>query len=252
MTELAGAARSRGAGSAGARNMRNDRVRTWAVLAGVAGAMVLAGPAGAVGWEAGGHLLYAEPRGDFAAVIERGFGIQGYGVLKLDPLGIAGIRLDGGLINYGNEKSTVPLSNTVRRVLVEVNTSNNIAMVGIGPQLSAPSGPVRPYAYAAFGLGYFFTESSVKGTNSTDEAFASSTNFDDTTPSVTFGGGLQIPVANIVAIDFGVEYRRHRQARYLTEGDIVEEPDGSVTLLVNESDADLMVYRLGVAFIGGR
>jgi opacity protein-like surface antigen len=113
-----------------------------------------------------------------------------------------------------------------------------------------PSGPVRPYLYGTIGLGYFFTESSVKGTNSTDQEFASSTNFDDTTPALTLGGGFQIPVARIVAIDLGVEYRRHREARYLTEGDIVEEDDGSVTLNVNESDADLFVYRIGVSFTG--
>lgn len=232
--------------------MSKARSQPLAALVLAAGILACAPPARAVSWEAGAHLLYAEPRGPFAEVIDQGFGMQGYGVLKLDPMGIAGIRLDMGLINYGNEKSTVPLSNTVSRVLVEVNTSNNIAVFGVGPQISVPSGPVRPYAYATFGVGYFFTESSVKGTNSTDEAFASSTNFDDTTPSMTLGGGIQIPVGGIVGIDVGVEYRRHRHARYLTEGDIVEEPDGSVTLFVNESDADLFVYRLGVAFIGGR
>lgn len=221
------------------------RARLFAVLALLP---LIAPQAHAERWLAGGHLLYAEPRASFAAVVDRGFGIQGYGVFNLDPVGVVGIRVDGGLINYGNEEQTVPLSNTVTRVLVKVTTSNNIAMLGIGPQLSVPVGPIRPYAYATIGLGYFFTESSVKGKDSSDQPFASSTNFDDTAPATTVGGGILIPVARPVGIDLGAEYRRHRNVRYLAEGDVIDNPGGTPTLRVRESDADLMVYRIGVTF----
>ena len=198
-------------------------------------------------WLVGGHLIYAQPRGPFASVVDQGFGIQGFGLLNLDPVGVIGLRVDLGALNYGNEESTVPLSNTVQRVNVKVSTSNNIAMVGIGPQLTVPVGPVRPYAYATYGVGYFFTESSVKGSDSSNQPFASSTNYDDTAPAVSFGGGLMVPISRPVMLDLGMEYRRHRQVRYLTEGDIIEEPSG-VTLRVHESDADLVLYRLGVTF----
>ena len=199
-------------------------------------------------WVAGGHLLYAEPRASFAAVVDRGFGLQGFGVFNLDPTGVIGIRLDGGIINYGNEEQTVPLSNTVQRVFVKITTSNNIGMLGIGPQLSVPVGPVRPYAYATIGLGYFFTESSVKGNDGSNQPFASSTNFDDSALSNSFGGGMMIPVARLVSIDLGAEYRRHRNVRYLAAGDVFDNPGGTPTLRVRESDADLMVYRMGVTF----
>jgi opacity protein-like surface antigen len=109
---------------------------------------------------------------------------------------------------------------------------------------------VRPYVFGSVGVGYFFTESSVKGSNTSDEPFASTLNFDDTTNGATIGGGLRFPIAGHFAIDLGAEYRRYRNARYLAEGDIVEESDGSVTLLVNETDAELMMYRVGVAFRG--
>ncbi len=221
----------------------------WTALALCAAALLsYARPAQAVGWEAGGHLVYAEPRADFAAVIDQGFGIQGFGVLLLDPSGFIGLRLDGGFLNYGNETVRVPLSSTVRRILVDVNTSNNIAMLDIGLQVAAPDGPVRPYLYGSVGIGYFFTESSVKGSNTSDEPFANTRNFDDTTTGAALGGGLRVPVWQTLSVDFGVEYRRYRNARYLTEGDIIEESDGSVTLRVHESDADLVVYRLGVVF----
>ena len=228
-----------------------SRARPFAALMLLALLATPATPAHAERWVAGGHLLYAQPRGPFAAVVNQGFGIQAYGVFNLDPVGVFGIRLDGGLINYGNEDTTVPLSNTVQRVNVKVSTSNNIAMLGIGPQLSVPSGPLRPYVYATIGFGYFFTESSVKGSDSSNQPFASSTNFDDTTPARTIGGGLIIPIAHPVSLDLGAEYRRHRDARYLAAGDVIDNPGGGgVTLRVRKSDADLMVYRLGVTFSG--
>lgn len=231
--------------------MRRPHAVLAAALAFCAGASPFSpAPARAVAWEAGGHLTYAEPRAEIAEVVERGFGIQGFGVLFLDPQGYVGLRVDGGFLNYGNEKVRVPLSNTVRRVLVDVNTSNNIAMLDIGLEFSAPAGPLRPYVFANVGFGYFFTESSVSGSNTSDEPFARTLNFDDTTTGATFGGGLRIPVAGQISVDLGAEYRRYTQARYLTEGDIIEEADGSVTLRVRESDAELMMYRLGVAFRG--
>ncbi len=215
---------------------------------GIAASLCLAASsAHALRWEAGAHFVYAEPRAGFANVVQRAFGLQGHGVLYVDPAGVAGIRLDAGYLNYGSEEKTVPLSNTVQRIDVKVNTSNNIAMIGIGPQFTVPAGPVRPYVYGTVSLGYFFTESSVKGTDSSNQEFASSTNFDDTTPGTTVGGGLRIPIVRPALIDIGVEYRHHRQARYLTKGDIVEGPNG-VELHVRESDADLFLYRIGISF----
>lgn len=226
-----------------------DRRALHRIVFALACAIACAAPSSATaGWEAGGHLDYAEPRDAFAVVVERAFGLQGFGVLHLDPAGFIGLRVDAGFLNYGNEEIQVPLSSTVRRVLVDVTTTNNVAMLDLGIEISAPAGPVRPYVLGSLGIGYFFTESSVSGSNTSDEPFASSLNFDDTTTGVTLGGGLRIPVAARIAVDLGVEYRRYTNARYLAEGDIIEESDGSVTLLVNETDAELVVYRLGVAF----
>ena len=36
-------------------------------------------------------------------------------------------------------------------------------------------------------------------------------------------------------------------ARYLTEGDIVDHPDGSISFLENRAEANMVVFRLGVS-----
>ena len=215
----------------------------------VAGFATVAAPAAAhaLGGQAGGSLFYVEPRESFARVVDRGFGLQGFGVLNLDPAGVLGLRLDLGILNYGNESYTVPLSNTVRRVDVTVTTSNNIAMASIGPQITVPAGPLRPYGFATIGLGYFFTESSVAGTGG-EESFASSLNFDDVTAAITAGGGLQAPVARHLLLDLGAEYRRHREVRYLTKGDIVEQPDGGMEIRSRQSNADVILFKVGATY----
>jgi opacity protein-like surface antigen len=236
-----------GPGKAGDMRLRSAYSNLCAAL--VAGVVTVAAPAAARAWggQTGGSLFYVEPRESFGRVVERGFGFQGFGVLNLDPAGVLGLRVDLGVINYGNESFTVPLSNTVRRVGVTVTTSNNIAMASIGPQITVPAGPLRPYGFATIGLGYFFTESSVAG-SSGEESFASSLNFDDVTAAVTAGGGVQAPLTRHVLLDLGAEYRRHREVRYLTEGDIVEQPDGGMEFRSRQSGADVILFKVGATY----
>ena len=52
---------------------------------------------------------------------------------------------------------------------------------------------------------------------------------------------------NPVYLDFGVERHDNGIANYLTEGDIVDHSDGSVTIYPNRSEADLLSFRFGVA-----
>lgn len=209
-------------------------------------AALAATSAHAARFEAGGHLLVASPRGEFAKVVDDGFGLQGYGVANFDPEGWFGIRLDGGFVNYGNTSYTTPLSTTVP-VRVRVSTSNNIAMLGIGPQFSVPTGPVRPYLYGTIGLGYFFTTTSAKDL-SDDSEIASDEQQSDASLAYSAGGGVRIPVGRRVSIDLGAEYRTHDEAEYLTEGDLSQDTNGDIIIRERRSEANLVLYRVGVTF----
>lgn len=217
------------------------------IVAALALALACAAPASAARWEAGGHLLVAEPTGDFSQVAGTGFGIQGYGVFNVEPTGMFGIRLDAGFVNYGNEDYDVPFSSTVP-VTVRVSTTNNIGMFGIGPQFSVPSGALRPYVYGTIGVGIFYTQTSVRDLYGGGE-IASNTNQSDGAFAWSVGGGVKIPVARTVSIDLGAEYRAHQDAEYLTEGDLTQDPDtNGIIANVNKSEANLVLYRIGVTF----
>lgn len=204
-------------------------------------------------WSAGAVLGASIPQGEFADFVDEGFLFGGHVAYALDPGGFLKLRLDGAYNQYGKEEFTVPLSRTVSRVFVDVNTTNNIGMLAVGPELTLAAGPVQPYAHALVGVSHFYTQSSVEGTSDRfffgrDDAFARSTNFDDTELGYAAGGGFRVPLSRSVAVDVGVQYRLHGQTSYLREGSITEREDGTLDIDPIRSDADFVLVRLGAAF----
>ncbi|HYJ80411.1 MAG TPA: hypothetical protein VEW03_12440 [Longimicrobiaceae bacterium] len=202
------------------------------------------------GGYAGGSLIFARPQGEFGDFVQEGWGAGAHYLHRLRRDGLLAVRVDGSFLNYGHERFRVPLSPTIGgRVTVDVTTDNNIAFLGVGPQLGAPTGVVRPYVNGFVGVSYIFTSSAVEGSSSA-EPFANTTNFDDASFSYGGGGGVYVPVRrgpSPISIDAGLTYRRSGRAEYLLEGGITDNPDGSVTLSPVRSETDLLVFYLGVS-----
>jgi opacity protein-like surface antigen len=197
--------------------------------------------------------VYGAPIGEFSDFVERGWGLNLHGVLPVDRAGVLGLRGDAGFLIYGHERQRDCLSRTVGcRIQVDVNTTNSIALAGLGPQLSLPLGPIRPYVNARAGLAYIATNSSVEGTRS-DRDFADTTNFDDLVFSWGAGGGLAVSLsrgARPVALDLSVTWLDNGRASYLREGDIIDEPDGGILIDPVRSDTDLLLFQIGLSFGG--
>ena len=197
----------------------------------------------------GGRLEFAQPQGEFGDRVDQGIGGNLHYIHALDRDGILAVRLDAEAITYGYERQRVILSPTVGgRILADLVTTNNIAFLGVGPQIGAPNGRLRPYAHGFAGVSYLFTTSSLEGSAS-GEPFASTTNFDDVTFAYGGGAGLYIPLRRGVApisLDLGATYRNAGQAEYLREGDITDNPDGTVTLRPVRSDTDMLTFHVGV------
>jgi len=201
-------------------------------------------PIGAVG----ASFSYGRPVGDFLRYVHEGFGLDAFFRWNADPQGVFSLKLDGGFLVYGSETKRVPLSTTVGgRILVDLTTDNNIAWMGFGPQLTFPTGSFRPYANASIGFSYFWTQSSVEGSDDAFD-FANTTNFSDVAFRYGFGWGVLIPFQSgrtEWAIDMGAIYHGNGQVLYLREGGITDLPDGSIILHPIRSDANLLTYRLG-------
>jgi hypothetical protein len=207
------------------------------------------GPPPLLGW-GGGSLDLALPTGEFKQYVNVGGGATGFVALRLGSEGTLSLRLDGTYLIYGSETRRVPLgSGPLALVGVDVTTSNSIVNFVIGPQLTAASGAVRPYAFGGIGFSYFWTYSSVRGTNNT-EPFASSTNFGDGTFSLRGGGGLWIQVGHgrtPIWLDLGVDYLRNGRVQYLREGSITFDLSGNPIFTPIESETNLVLVHVGVS-----
>lgn len=196
----------------------------------------------------GGSLILARPVGEFQDFVDWGGGFDVFGVFGLGRSGVIGLRLDGSVVIYGHESVDRPFSSTIPYVWLEVQTTNSIASIGLGPQVTLGRGPLRPYVYGTVGLSYFSTTTSLRGTGSV-ESFASSTNLDDVTPAVTGGAGLLLRLSNgrkPVSLDFSVNTTLNGEAEYLRVGSVRERADGTVYFVPIRSQANLVTFRMGV------
>ncbi len=204
-------------------------------------------------WYLDGTLVGAQPTGEFGLNVDEGWGFELGGRYELDPAGSVSIRASLGFINYGSE--TLRFCSVYGcRVGVDLNTRNNILFLGVGPELGIQMGPLRPYARVAVGVGYFETTSGLSGDDS-GYKYASTNNLVDVVFQQRVGGGLGLRLSNgrrPVWLDLGVDYHHNGMATYLREGDIVDQPDGSIVISPRRSEANLMTFRVGVSIgVGG-
>jgi len=209
-------------------------------------------------FQGGAAFTVAQPVGQFGEYVNNGFGVGAHGLVRLGEAGAFALRLDGSFVQYGRETKRVILSPTVGgRIRVDLTTSNNIAWFGVGPQLMAPSGPVRPYVNGAAGFSYFATQSSLDAPDDddVDRDYFRNTNYDDFQFSYGGGAGVLIPVSrrarSIFFIDLGARFHNNGRASYLREGGIEDLPNGDIRLHPINSTANLWTYHIGVS-IGGR
>lgn len=198
----------------------------------------------------GADLRVAQPVGEFHGYVNAGFGFGFHVMQNLDPQGALSLRLDGGYLIYGHERIRTTVNyGALDRVPLYVTTTNNIFTMAVGPQLTVPYGPIRPYVNGSVGGAFFFTQSAVEGTSSTSSPFAEATNFSDGTFALTGGAGLYIPIQRRgrqpVYIDLGASYHSNGRTRYLRSGSIEDTPDGVVVSPI-ESNTNMVVYHLGV------
>ena len=204
----------------------------------------------------GGAFVVANPVGEFGTVVDAGFGVTGHVRVAADPAGVVSLRLDGGVVRYGHERVPVCFEGVGCRVVADLVTNNDIAFVDIGPELGVQMGALRPYAGVSAGLSYFHTSSSLRDAyyDGYDDAFTT-VNFDDAVFAWRARAGMQVRLTHgrsPLSLDLGAVYHHNGQAEYLTEGDVVDNPDGSITLFPVFSDADLVTFQVGLAVgLGG-
>lgn len=194
-----------------------------------------------------GDAVLSKPKGDFADYVDRGYGFNAGGMLRLDPDGMFAVRAEIGGLQYGRERMPVAFDFS-GRISADVVTTNMIGWIGIGPQFTFPAGPLRPYANAAFAITNFRTTSAIED-RQTHERFAVTQNASDFSSAVVFGGGVYVPIggrASTAMLTLGGKYYYGGEATYLPEGGIQDNPDGSISLFPARTKTDFVIWQLGV------
>jgi hypothetical protein len=236
-----------------------SRLVATALTVGLAGPASAQGPASVIADSAGPSelalrssgsvsLIQSRPQGAFGKNIGLGYGLNGAYLLRLDRAGILSIRADVGVVEYGNESKRAALSETVGgRVQVNVRTTHYIVPMSIGPQLTWPTGLVRPYVNAGIGGQAFFTESRVEQADGGSE-IASTTNHSAIAAAWTTGAGFYVPLRTHglnVQLDMGAQYVNGNRSQYLAPGSIADLPGGQIKISPLESSTHMVVVRVG-------
>ena len=195
-------------------------------------------------WTVGGDFAISQPKGAFAENIPTGYGFDVNGLMKIDPKGWFSLRADGGNIQYGHEHIGLGFFSGVE---LNLDTNNKISFGSLGVQLQIPEGWFRPYASASYAAVYLSTESCVSNPDQLVEE-ACRTNQGDWVGATVIGGGVQIPLGTSFSGILGARYHYGGEATYLRRGDIVDNPDGSVTLNVRNSKTDLVLWQIGISY----
>jgi len=198
-------------------------------------------------------FVAGNPLGDLGTFFDEGFGAQLEGSWAMTDDRRLRLRADLGGLVYGRERLGLCLSSC--RIGVDLTTTNNIFFGGFGPEYAFATGAFEPYVFGTMGVSYFATISSLSGADESDDYF-DTTNYSDVVMAWKLGGGARVRVhrgKHPVSLDFGVERHQNGIANFLTEGDILDNPDSTVTLFPNRSEANLMTFRFGVSVgFGGR
>jgi hypothetical protein len=186
-------------------------------------------------------FLGANALGDFGTVVNHGFGLELGGGLPLAADGLLRLRGDLGFLVYGHER--IDYCDFGCRVGSTVTTTNSMLFAGIGPELVFGTGNLQPYLHGSAGASWFVTSSSYSDGPST-------TNYWDVSFAWRAGGGLRFRMGSPMSpiyLDLGVTHHDNQPVSYLTEGDIVDNPDGTITMYPNLSDADFLSFKLGLS-----
>jgi hypothetical protein len=194
----------------------------------------------------GGGLNVAQPRGEFAEYVNVGAGFGLHGRADIGQPRILSIRADLGMLEYGKERTSVNFPGAPR-IRIDVNTANRILTYSIGPQLTLPSGAIRPYVNAAIGGSRFFTESSMEGAHADEQVFTTE-HFADNIVSRSLGGGVYVPLRTQapVMIDLGVRYFANGTTSYLRKGSIEDRGDHIVITPIR-SETRMLLWYIGVS-----
>lgn len=195
----------------------------------------------------GADFMIADPRGEFKNNAKAGFGFGGHALMSADQWGIAGMRIDLGMVRYGDETHRYSCGTLCT---YDATTSNDIINLQVGAQLMMPRKAILPYIGASYGTLLFTTNSRVKTRDGSQSPFRHNVQEDDFTGSFMIGGGLYIPMTGALGgftANIGARLFTGGEAEYLSAKSLQCNSTGCTVQPPFKSRTDFVVYHVGVS-----
>ena len=210
--------------------------------------------------EAGLGLSLGWPAGDFQDEVDfawGGGGRAGWEFGETSPVN-ATVFFDVNYLNYGHERRVEPFSYTIPDVTVDVVTENFLMHFNPGISFGRSRGVIRPYGEVSGGLTYIATKTRIENNSSLpSDPIAESTNFNDYTYNIGFGGGMKFRVwqskldiekveLREALLDIKLCYIKGGEAEYLKKGSIERLNNATISYETIRSSTDIVQARIGV------
>ena len=204
--------------------------------------------------------LYGQPLGPFADNVRHGFGLDGMGTLGLDSRGIFSLKAELGWIRLDSKSEPFIVNTGFEFLELESETTSGVLMLGAGPQLAVPFGPIRPYVGGSVGFARFATNTAVVVPADQSNTGQRETIYDETVSSdfilsLTASGGIRFELPFLgrgILADLGARWHRNGEAEYVSSEGVQYNGSGTPTITPTRSEADFLVYRLGIVIpLGG-
>ena len=198
--------------------------------------------------------LYGQPIGDFADNVRHGFGLDGMGTLGLDSRGIFSLKAELGWLRLDKKSEPFIVDNGFDFIELESETTSGVLTMGIGPQIAVPFGPIRPYVGGSFGFARFATNTSIvvpadQSNTGQRESIYDETVSSDFILSLTASGGIRFELPFLgrgILGDLVARWHRNGEAEYVSNDGVRYNGSGTPTITPTRSEADFLVYRLGI------
>jgi hypothetical protein len=204
--------------------------------------------------------LYGQPLGPFADNVRHGFGLNGMGTAGLDSRGILSLKAELGWLRLDSKSEPFIVDTGFEFLELESETTSGVLTLGVGPQLAVPFGPIRPYVGGSVGFARFSTNTAIKlsadqSNTNQEETIDDQTVSSDFILSLTASGGIRFELPFMgrgILADFGARWHRNGEAEYVSSEGVVYNGAGVPTITATRSDADFLVYQLGIVIPLGR
>ena len=204
--------------------------------------------------------VYGQPLGQFGDNVRRGFGADGFGTLGIDARGIFSLRGEVGYIRYNRRSEFFVVNTGFGLAELESETTSGVLTMGVGPQLMLPEGLIRPYIGGTVGFARFATNTSINVPSDQSSTGQKESIYDETVSSdfilsLAAVGGVAFQLNFLgrgVLADLGVRWHRNGEAEYVSSEGVFYSGTGQPSITATRSEADFLVYRLGIVIPLGR